>query len=162
MARQLCVSARLKPFASKRYRLTACSMAPKRQADEKQSSPSKKQKESNKASPADLVKALLDEEKLSATYATCTWGLASVHVVCSWPLCAFSQGSPTHSLASELQTAGRLHSQHLTPSVAGTVMSLALTSTLENLKLSFSGAAVSFLFISTCLSSSQPLTKCTD
>ena len=41
-------------------------------------------------------------------------------------------------------------------------MSLASTSNLENLKLSSSGAAVSFLFISSCLSSSQPRTKCTD
>ena len=40
-------------------------------------------------------------------------------------------------------------------------MSLALTSILESLKLSFSGAAVSLLFTGSCLSSSQ-LTKCRD
>lgn len=94
-ARELCFSARLKPLASKRHCWTTCSMAPKRQAEAKQGSPSKKQKESGKASPAELVKALLDETKLSATYAPCTWGLDSVHVVCSWPSYAFSRRQPS-------------------------------------------------------------------
>ena len=137
-------------------------MAPKRQAEAEQSSPSKKHKDSGKASPADLVKALLDETKLSATYATWTWGLASVHVCLLIAIMCLQANRPSmQPLRVQPWTACSLHPHHLTASGAGTVMSLASTSTLGSLMLSSSGAAVSSLFTSSYLSSSQ-LTNCTD